>query len=138
MARNATMAPKKTLLIIDDDAQYRQAMGQILEENGWRVLHAADGDEGIILAKNSRPEAVVCDLLMPHCNGFAVCRSLRNDPALRHTRIVITSGRDFETDRQAARAEGADEYLAKPMNPTQLVVLLSRIASQPESGAPTS
>src|SRR6266496_3472693 len=117
----------KTVLIIDDDTIYRQVMGKVLQANGWRVLEAEEGESGIQMAKAHHPQAVLCDLLMPRCNGFQVCRSLRSDPALRHIKIVVTSGRDFNTDRQAAFAEGADEYLSKPINPDQLLVLLSRI-----------
>src|SRR5262245_13792890 len=107
------MAPQKTVLIIDDDAEYRQILGQVLQDNGWRILLASEGDEGIELAKLHRPQAVLCDLLMPRRNGFLVCRALRAEPGLRQVRIIVSSGRDFDADRQAAFAEGADEYLAK-------------------------
>jgi phosphoribosyl 1,2-cyclic phosphodiesterase/CheY-like chemotaxis protein len=130
------MESKKTVLIIDDDAEYRRCLGAILEENGWSVLQAAEGEDGIALARQRRPEAVLCDLLMPRCNGYLVCRSLRGDPALRHTRIVVTSGRDYESDRQAALADGADAYLSKPINPSQLVVLLARIVGASETSTP--
>ena len=69
------MSPQKTVLIIDDDAEYRQILEKILQENGWKVLLASEGDEGIELAKRHRPEAVLCDLLMPRRNGFLVCRA---------------------------------------------------------------
>jgi len=117
----------KTALIIDDDANYRKVLGKILKRNGWHILSAAEGDEGIELARAHRPEVVLCDLLMPRCNGFVVCRSLRSDDALRQTKIVIISGRNFESDRLAALEAGADEYLTKPVKPNQLVVLLSRL-----------
>ncbi len=117
----------KTALIIDDDANYRKVLCKILKRNGWQILSAAEGDEGIELARSHRPEVVLCDLLMPRCNGFVVCRSLRSDDPLRQTKIVIISGRNFESDRLAAFEAGADEYLTKPVKPNQSVVLLSRI-----------
>ena len=126
------MPLQKTVLIIDDDSEYRQIMSQILQENGWQVFEASEGDQGIELAKEHRPTVVLCDLLMPRCNGYHVCRALRSEPGLRHVKIVVASGRDFETDRQAAATEGADEYLTKPINPGQLVVLMSRILSKEE------
>src|SRR5882724_6637684 len=125
--KDYAMPLQKTVLIIDDDSEYRQIMSQILQENGWQVLEASEGDQGIELAKEHRPTVVLCDLLMPRCNGYHVCRALRSEPGLRDVKIVIASGRDFDTDRQAAAAEGADEYLTKPINPGQLVVLMSRI-----------
>jgi len=116
----------KTVLIIDDDADYRKLMAEILELKGWKVLLAGEGERGIELARQQRPDAVVCDLLMPRCNGFQVCRTLRSDPALRQTRIFVTSGRLFESDRQAAIVAGADEYLTKPIDPAELVIRLAR------------
>ena len=74
----------KTVLIIDDNAQYRQLMGEILRANGWQVLEAGDGESGTELARRQRPQIILCDLLMPRGNGFQVCRELRANPALRH------------------------------------------------------
>src|SRR5258708_36148301 len=116
----------KTVLIIDDDADYRKLMAEILEIKGWKVLSAGEGEKGIELARQQRPDAVICDLLMPRCNGFQVCRALRSDPALRQTRIFVTSGRMFESDRQAAMAAGADYYLSKPIEPAGRAIPLPR------------
>ena len=115
----------KTVLIIDDDADYRALIGEILKDDGWHILEADEGEKGVELARRHRPQAVVCDLLMPRGNGFQVCRSIRAESALRHTRIVVTSGRDFESDRQAAREAGADDYLTKPFPPDHLTRILA-------------
>ena len=128
------MPPRKKVLIIDDDQEYRQIIREILRLNGWRVLEASEGDEGIGLARKHRPDVVICDLLMPRCNGYHVCRVLRNEPGLRDLKIIVLSGRDFDIDRQSASAEGADEYLTKPINPGQLVVLMSRIVRKAGGG----
>src|SRR6478752_1021917 len=103
----------KKVLIIDDDPLYRKVMGEILQLNGWQVFDADEGEAGIELAKRQQPDVVLCDLLMPRSNGFQVCRAVRSDSSLRGTRIIVTSGRQFESDRQAAFAAGADEYLIK-------------------------
>ena len=120
----------KTVLIIDDDSDYRNFLVDLLQQNGWRVLEAEAGDAGIELARLHRPAVVLCDLLMPRGNGFQVCRALRSDDALRQTKIVITSGRQFESDRQAAFKAGADEYVTKPIEPDRFVLLLSRVAAE--------
>ena len=70
-------------------------MGELLQEQGWQVLEAENGDAGIELAKLHRPEVVLCDLLMAGGNGFRL-RALRSDDDLRQTKIVISSGRHFE------------------------------------------
>src|SRR4051812_20789210 len=107
--------PMKTVLIIDDDADCRRVFGAVLNQSGWHVLHADGGDEGIELARQHKPRVVLCDLLMPRVNGFKVCRELRGDATLRQTRIIVTSGRNFDADRRAAMEAGADEYLPKPI-----------------------
>jgi phosphoribosyl 1,2-cyclic phosphodiesterase len=118
----------KTILIIDDDAEYRQVMGEVLRQNGWEVLAAEEGEAGIRLAKTHRPAIILCDLLMPRCNGFQVCRAVRTDESLRSTKVIITSGRDYASDRQEALAAGADEYLTKPIESGGLFRVLSRLA----------
>jgi phosphoribosyl 1,2-cyclic phosphodiesterase/ActR/RegA family two-component response regulator len=116
----------KTVLIIDDDADCRRLVGALLNQNGWHVLQAGNGDEGIEMARQHRPRVVLCDLLMPRVNGFKVCQELRADATLRQTSIVVTSGRNFEADRRAAIEAGADEFLPKPVEADQLVATLSR------------
>jgi phosphoribosyl 1,2-cyclic phosphodiesterase/CheY-like chemotaxis protein len=119
----------KTVLIIDDDADYRKLLRELLQAQGWEVFEAGEGNAGIELAKAHRPAVVLCDLMMPGCNGFQVCRVIRNDPTLERTRLVVTSGRQFESDRQEAFKAGADEYITKPIEPERFLLLLSRIAA---------
>src|SRR3954471_21067786 len=109
--------PMKTVLIIDDDADYRMLLVEFLQMEGWQVFQAADGDEGIQMAQKHRPNAIVCDLRMPKVNGFQVCRTLHGIESLRGTKIVVSSGRDFQLDRQMAADAGAHEYLTKPFKP---------------------
>jgi phosphoribosyl 1,2-cyclic phosphodiesterase/ActR/RegA family two-component response regulator len=124
-----------TVLIIDDDPDYRKFMGDLLKDRGWQLLEAENGDAGIELAKSHRPDVVLCDLLMASGNGFQVCRELRSNDDLRHTKIVVVSGRHFEKDRQAAFKAGADEYVNKPIESDRLVLLLSRIVARSGSVA---
>src|SRR5271157_2662750 len=134
----------KTVLVIDDDAGFRLMVGTMLRQEGWEVLEAEEGDLGLELARVRRPGFILCDLLMPGCNGFQVCRALRSEASMRSTRIIVTSGRDFESDRQAARAAGADDYIAKPIEPTMLLEVLSRFSRgesasvQPRPAAPVA
>jgi phosphoribosyl 1,2-cyclic phosphodiesterase/ActR/RegA family two-component response regulator len=116
----------KTALLIEDDAEARQSVGVILREAGWKVFEAEDGESGIQLAKQHRPAVVVCDLLMPRCNGFQVIRALRADQALRHCQIIVTSGRDYAVDRYNALEAGADEYVTKPFRASLLLELMGK------------
>ena len=127
--------PKRTALIIDDEPELRNLVAEVLDQNDWSVLQAQDGESGIKTAEQHFPNIILCDLLMSRGNGFQVCRSLRAMPALSQTRIVVMSGRDFESDRHEALAAGADEYITKPFQPRDLVALLDRL--MPKSKAPS-
>jgi phosphoribosyl 1,2-cyclic phosphodiesterase/ActR/RegA family two-component response regulator len=116
----------KTVLIIDDDADCRRVLAAVLVQHGWQVFQAAEGDEGIERARQHRPAVILCDLLMPRVNGFKVCRELRDDDSFQQTRIVVTSGRSFEADRQAAFDAGADDYLPKPVSVDRLISVVSQ------------
>lgn len=127
------MAAPKKVLIIDDDADYRRLMGEVLQLEGWRVLEADNGESGLDAAREERPDVILCDLLMPRSNGFLVCRKIRSDFTLRNTRIVVTSGRDYDSDRLAAREAGADEYLTKPVKPYDLLAVIARLCDDAKS-----
>jgi phosphoribosyl 1,2-cyclic phosphodiesterase/ActR/RegA family two-component response regulator len=124
------MSVPKKVLIIDDDADYRRLIGEVLQMEGWLALEAADGEAGLEMVSKERPDVVLCDLLMPRSNGFLVCRKIRGDFTLRHTKIIVTSGRDYDSDRLAAREAGADDYLTKPIKPYDLLALIARLTDE--------
>ena len=102
-----------TVLLIEDDAESRRATAELFAREDWKILEAGDGEAGISLALEHRPELILCDLLMPRANGFQVCRTIRH--SLQRTKIIIISGRDYGVDRISAIEAGADEYLVKPI-----------------------
>ena len=128
-----------SVLLIEDDSSWRALFSELLIQQGWSVLEAEDGDAGLKLARQYKPAVIVCDLLMPRCNGYQVCRSIRADPELAATRIIMISGRAYATDKLNAFEAGADEYLIKPVYPAELCAALQRQvvndASQPAEAA---
>ncbi|MFN3410272.1 MAG: response regulator [Limisphaerales bacterium] len=125
-----------TALIIDDDADMRRLMAEALQAGGWQVWDADSGERGLELAREHRPRIIVCDLLMPRGNGFQVCRAVRGEPPLQNTRILVTSGRAYESDRKAAFEAGADEYLVKPFDVVEFTRLLQRLAGNDSTTTP--
>ncbi len=119
----------KAVLLIEDDDALRSMLGALLEQRGWKVLAAEDGEAGLNLARQHKPAVVVCDLLMPRCNGYQVCRAIRATPELHGTKIVMLSGRGYSTDKLNALEAGADEYLVKPVQPAELGATLLRLTS---------
>jgi phosphoribosyl 1,2-cyclic phosphodiesterase/CheY-like chemotaxis protein len=114
-----------TVLLIEDDAESRRTTAELFSRENWTILEAGDGEAGISLALEHRPELVLCDLLMPKVNGFQVCRSIRQQ--LQRTRIIIVSGRDYGVDRASAIDAGADEYLVKPILWENLREVIERV-----------
>lgn len=116
----------KSALLIDDDPIVRKVLSKALSAAGWTVHEAKDGEEGIQAALRHHPDAVICDLLMPRCNGFQVCRALREQAAqLPGLKIIVTTHRGFATDRLNAFESGADHYLVKPILAEDVLQLLA-------------
>lgn len=111
------------ILIVDDDREIRRLLGDYLARNGYRVTGAANGDEMWQHLRASAPELIVLDLMLPGTDGLDLCRELR---AERDTPIIMLTARDEETERVVGLEVGADDYLAKPFNPREL---LARIKS---------
>src|SRR5258706_1345860 len=119
----------KTVLLIDDDPVVRGPLSRYLEQEGWTVLQADDGDRGLALFRKHRPDVIVTDLLMPNVNGFQVISELRKDSEARHVRIIALSSKSFPSDKQKALKLGADLFLEKPVSPPTLSSLLSELTS---------
>lgn len=129
----------KTVLIIDDDPVVGLILNRILAHDGWRVVVAKDGEEGVKLASEHHPDLIICDLLMPRMNGFAVCRELRRDST--HTpKIVVTTTSAYESDRHRAMEAGADGFFIKPVAPGPFLEVINHVltSSQPCMEKPSS
>jgi phosphoribosyl 1,2-cyclic phosphodiesterase/CheY-like chemotaxis protein len=120
----------KTVLLIDDDEALRTILTELLRSEGWNVLQAEDGESGLKIALDRKPDVVVCDLLMPRCNGFQFCRALNaRRSLLPNVKIVVSSGSGYAIDRINALESGADEYVPKPVAADELLALLERLTS---------
>jgi phosphoribosyl 1,2-cyclic phosphodiesterase/CheY-like chemotaxis protein len=119
----------KTVLLIDDDTELREALGAYLRQRGWEVHSAADGDSGLNLAKQLLPQVILCDMYMPCGNGFRVCAAIREQPSLKPAFLVAMSGNMFDDTRRNALEAGADEFMLKPLQPRPLLELLEKVSA---------
>ncbi len=126
----------KSVLLIDGDQVFRTTLRGWLADDGWKVLETEEGEVGFRLIQKHRPELVICDLLMPRCNGFKLCRLVHKEADLAQTKIIISSGRGYPADRLNAMEAGADEYLVKPVQRTQLEKLLEQLFSPKRRAEP--
>jgi phosphoribosyl 1,2-cyclic phosphodiesterase/CheY-like chemotaxis protein len=120
----------KTILIIDGDPQFRATLKAWLVEDGWKILEAERGDQGLEIIRHQHPRVVICDLLMPRCNGFRVCRMVHSDLGLSGIKIIVSSMRGYPADRLNALEAGADEYLVKPVDRLELRRILNRLLTE--------
>ena len=109
------------ILVVDDDAVGRAAVGQMLRSNGFEVIEAVDGTSALERFKEERPDLVLLDVVMPEPNGFEVCRALKADPETRLIPVVLLTGLDKTDDRVHGIEAGADEFLSKPVESVELI-----------------
>ena len=112
-----------TVLVIDDDPIVQDLMGRLLTKEGFRVVTASSGEEGLRLAKTMRPGAITLDVMMPGMDGWAVLSALKDDLDLADIPVVLVTMTD---DRNMGYALGASEYLTKPIDPARLVSVLKK------------
>ncbi len=103
----------RTVLVVDDNAMFRQYLKDVLSRRGFTVYEAASGDEALRQALQSRPWLILTDVTMPGLDGLELCRSIRRHSLIRHTPLIFLSGWDEYKDRYRGLEAGADEYLSK-------------------------
>jgi two-component system KDP operon response regulator KdpE len=121
-----TQPLKPSALVIDDELQIRRLLRVCLEANGYRVLEAATGQEGITEAAQRTPDVVILDLGLPDMDGVAVLKRLREWSKVP---VIVLSVRDREDDKIAALDNGADDYVTKPFGTGELLARL-RVAER--------
>jgi CheY-like chemotaxis protein/two-component sensor histidine kinase len=116
----------RVVLVIEDDPDAGDTLADVLSMRGHRVRVARDGRTGIALARELRPDMVLCDIGLPDVDGHEVARTLRAEPALAAVRLVALSGYAFPEDRERSARAGFDEHLPKPPSLDRLAELLER------------
>lgn len=114
------MFEKTRLLIIDDDERGREALGTLLKEEGYALLFADNGEQGLDLADASLPDLILLDVMMPGLDGFEVCRQIRAHPLLAEIPVILLTALDDRQSRLRGIEAGADDYIAKPFDRIEL------------------
>jgi DNA-binding response OmpR family regulator len=126
----AMVEQKKTAVIIEDDADVRALISDVLRQAGFEVVEAATGLEGVELVRARDPDVVTLDLNLPDFDGIEVCRRLRE---ITDAYIVMLTARHDEIDRLMALETGADDYLTKPFSPRELRARIAAMLRRPRA-----
>jgi DNA-binding response OmpR family regulator len=115
---------KFRILVVDDEADLISVLRFGLEVEGFEVLEAGDGEDGLKKAREQKPDLLVLDLMLPKLDGYKVCRALKFDDRFKAIPIIILSARSGEQDRRLAFDMGADGFLTKPYEMRDLVSII--------------
>ncbi|MGH2457318.1 MAG: response regulator transcription factor, partial [Chloroflexota bacterium] len=129
------------ILVVDDEPYILRALSYLLTREGYQVIVADNGEDGLARAREIRPPLVFLDIMMPRLNGYDVCEQIKRDPSLAGTYVIMLSAKGQRDDREEGLQRGADEYVTKPFSPREIAhrvrALLTARASQqtaPEGG----
>jgi two-component system, OmpR family, phosphate regulon response regulator PhoB len=125
---------KPLVLIVEDEAALVTMLRYNLEKEGFAVCVAADGEEALIQIAERKPEVVLLDWMLPLVSGIEVCRQIRRAPASRTLPIIMLTARGEEGDRVRGLDAGADDYVAKPFSPTELVARIRAVLRRKHTG----
>jgi len=121
------MKEKYHLLLIDDESEFRYLTKLDLENEGFSVIEAADGGEGLALMRSQKPDLVLLDLNMPDPDGHKICDMIRNDETLRNMPVIILTTSDDLNDKLRRLDGGADDYITKSIDPKERVARIRAV-----------
>jgi two-component system alkaline phosphatase synthesis response regulator PhoP/two-component system response regulator VicR len=122
------------ILVCDDERHIVRLIQVNLERQGWEVVTAYDGKEGLEKIRSEKPNLVVLDVMMPYMDGFEVLKSLRREPDTEGLPVIMLTAKAQDKDVFEGYHYGADMYLTKPFNPMELVTFVKRIIANQDGG----
>jgi DNA-binding response OmpR family regulator len=126
-----TMKEKNRILLIDDNRTVFRLLDAIVRIQGYHLLYAENGQQGIVMARQEKPDLVLLDVMMPDIDGFKVCQYLKDNVDTRDIPVLFLTARGAEGDLEAGRRAGADGFMTKPF---QTVEVLNQIKRMLASG----
>jgi two-component system, cell cycle response regulator DivK len=118
------------ILVIDDHEDNRRILNDLLTNAGYEVLMAANGEDGVALAKTRAPNLILMDIQLPDIDGYEATRRIRGDPTLRNLPVIAVTSYALSGDDAKALAAGCDAYIAKPFSPRALLATVREYLAQ--------
>jgi DNA-binding response OmpR family regulator len=124
------------ILVIEDDPATSRLVDYALRHEGYQVITASNGLVGIRKVQEEKPDLIILDVMLPGMDGFEICHRLRSEPATAELPILMLSAKAQEIDRNTGVKVGADDYLAKPADPSEIVSRVGSLLARKRSAAP--
>ncbi len=116
----------KKILIIDDNEKNRLLMSDILQYRGYEILQTGDGEKGVSMARQFKPDLILLDMQMPGIDGFTVAKILKSDALTKDIKVIAVTSLAMKGDKERILALGVDDYIAKPIDTRQFPVLVEK------------
>lgn len=111
----------KTILVVEDQADNRKILRDLLTNSGFKVIEAINGMEGLQLARSSQPDLILMDIQLPGIDGYEVTRKIKNDENLKSIPVIVVTSYALSGDAAKAFEAGCDAYVAKPYSPRKML-----------------
>ena len=125
---------KPAILLIDDELSIRKTLGRRLERDGFRVITAESGEEGLRIAEEQLPDLVLLDIMMPKMKGRDVCARLKANPKTQHIPVIFLTALGLADHIKAGLDLGAEDYIVKPFEPAELKERIAIVLARHDSG----
>ncbi len=116
-----------TVLVVDDSPTDLHLLNGYLENNGYKTLNAASGEEALQTASSEQPDLILMDVVMPGMNGFEATRSLAKNPETRDIPVIVVTSKQQETDKIWAMRQGARDFVSKPVDEKTLIGMIKKL-----------
>ncbi len=120
---------KKTIVIVEDEKSIAEAERLILEEEFFVHL-AHDGEQAVSMINRVKPDVVILDIILPKMNGIEICKNIRSNKDLAHTKVVMVTAKNTSNDEMKGLDTGADDYIMKPFEPSELLHVTRQVLNQ--------
>jgi len=117
----------KRILLVEDHEDARRIIRDLLTANGYTLLEASTGEEGLVLAERDKPDLILMDIQLPGLDGYEVARRIKANAALHHIPIIAVTSYALSGEDQRAAAAGCDGYVAKPFSPRLLMAKIREL-----------
>tara|TARA_B100000700_G_scaffold330816_1_gene459244 strand:- start:2009 stop:2782 length:774 start_codon:yes stop_codon:yes gene_type:complete len=129
---NSEKPVEPRLLLIDDEPGLRTAVQTYLEDEGFNVTSAVDGEEGWSIAQTMIPDLIITDVMMPRCDGYELLKRVREDERLGGTPVIFLTAKGMTIDRTEGYKAGVDDYISKPFDPDELIARVRNVVRRQE------